>query len=243
LKLPVRIHIGVEQAGYELEDIPEGECLTDADKVLLIREVVPCTFPALSLGIPLKSYYLADLSYSSELRWDSKNGAYVTTERNVMNKFMAISRIAGYDVVAKNGLSHTPYKNWATTCNGHYLPAFTSSENITTYYYIKPQDIVKREHNWIDIPKLNEFVRLSIDMKLIHFTIIGDGKIIQTLGEVFSAFEYQPPNKSTTLLSNNILKAAYIPIAIPSFIADFKMQDFHKLEDPNLSEAFTVLFA
>nr|WAK77569.1 MAG: capsid protein [Totiviridae sp.] len=155
------------------------------------RAVKPVLFPVLSLGINDDRYYLNALDYNVDVTYSNMyRGLFAKTAKDA-NKFMSIMRIGGWDVVCHDTISGAGYRNWAANSNGQVMPMVTDTTGMSSF--IMPiAKISRREHSWMDIPRLNSDMNLRIQMRVKSYAIVINGKLVNMECDVYKPIQHVP---------------------------------------------------
>lgn len=201
-------------------------------------EIVPCLFPALSIGINPNDYYFNANEMEATIKWHRGMKLFATNSSVTMNKFMSIMRIAGYDMSCTASDKARTYNNWASNTNGHYLPNFFDGDFSYRYYSFDWRDIRQRNNWWIELPIVRDSITIKMSIDIVGFSLFNDGQRAYVLGPPVTEKQIESVVIDRTASTADVY---YLPYVINKIDINLLYQDFPSLSTQTTLRAVAVL--
>jgi hypothetical protein len=179
-------------------DAPKYYALADSavtigmESTLVVTSYTPAMYPIMTYGINGDSYYANGMNEEVTVEVISRQKSTITfTDPTDFAKFMNITRIMGYDVIATERLTRKKTTNWSDNASGRFL--YTDIQEIDDPVYdIKTKDITQRSNCWINVGSFVGQITLKFSIGNMRARVLNGANELQMLGTVVTLSKPTP---------------------------------------------------
>jgi hypothetical protein len=209
-----------------------------AVRTLRVTSITPPLYPVFSYGLNTDDLFADKLSDEVEIVIETQEqGVISITDPRVFSKFMNILRMMGNDVTATERLTGKKVTNWSDNGVGRFV--YTDVQyGAQAVYDIRQEDIVQRNHNWVNIGSMYGHVKLSYNMTNMRARVMSGNRDINISGGLLRTIK---PTKMAHLREQILASpdSAVIHALKKTIMPDFR---FVRLEIPGLPDLMTPGF-